>query len=145
TNIASQNLARIFFHRRLVLKGLHLADAAGIEDRDDGFRTRLEMRSLWRQGVARDLGCRTSVDGRLLRNQLLLENHLTEGEPTDAAAGLKQKIAPRPEIFHFDYLVYKNSLRFSMTLVKSTSEPDRIMSVAMESSLSVGGRVSAIR
>src|SRR5215469_12490839 len=119
TDIAGQNLARVFFHRRLVLKGFHLADPAGIEDRDDSFRARLEMRSLWRKGVTADRGRRTSVDWRL-RKQLLIEEHLSEGEPTDAAAGLKQKIAPRPEIFHFDYLVYKNSLRFSMTFVKST-------------------------
>ena len=86
-----------------------------------------------------------NVDWRLLPKQFLLEEHLSESEPTDAAAGLKQKITPIPEIFHFVYLVYRNSLRFSMTFVKSTSEPDKTMSVANESSLCVGGRVSAIR
>ncbi len=103
------------------------------------------MRSLWRKGVTADRGRRTNVGWRFLRKQLLIEEHLSEGESTDAAAGLKQKIAPIPESFHFDYLVYKNSLRLTMTLVKSTSEPDKIMSVANESSLCVGGRVSAIR
>jgi hypothetical protein len=147
TDIAGQNLARVFFHRRLVLKGLQLADPAGIKDRDDGFRARFEMWSLWRKRVPADRGRRTSVDWRRLRvrKQFLFVEHLSEGQPRDPAAGLKQKIAPRPEIFHFDYLVYKNSLRFSMTLVKSTSEPDKIMSVAKDSSLGVGGRVSAIR
>ena len=48
--------------------------------------------------------------------------HLSEGQPRDAATGLKQKIATIPDIFHFDYLVYRNSLRLSMTFVKSTSE-----------------------
>ena len=86
----------------------------------------------------------TSIGG-VLRKQFLIEEHLSEGQPADAAAGLKQKIAPIPDMFHFDYLVYKNSLRLSMTFVKSTSEPDKIMSVANESSLCVGGRVSAIR
>ena len=103
------------------------------------------MRSLWRKGVSADRGRHTSANWRLLRKQLLIEEHLSEGEPTDAATGLKQKIAPRPEIFHFDYLVYKNSLRFSMTFVKSTSEADSIISVASDNSLGVGGRVSAIR
>jgi len=103
------------------------------------------MWSLWRKGIAADRDRGTSVDWPLLRKQFLIEEHLSKGEPTDAAAGLKQKIAPRPKSFHFDYLVYKNSLRLRMTFVKSTSEPDKIMSVANESSLSVGGRVSAIR
>src|SRR6202042_3375111 len=31
TDIAAQYLARVFFHRRLVLKGLHLADPTSIE------------------------------------------------------------------------------------------------------------------
>ena len=65
-DIAAQNLARVFFHRRLVLEGLHLADPAGIEDRDDGFRARLEMRSLWREGVTADRGRGASVERRLL-------------------------------------------------------------------------------
>ena len=103
------------------------------------------MGSLGRKGVTADRGPRTSIDCRLLRKQLLIEEHLSEGEPTNPSTGLKQKISSRPEIFHFNYLVYKNSLRLRMTFVKSTSEPDKIMSVANESSLCVGCRVSAIR
>src|SRR5262245_32964773 len=145
-DISTQNLARVFFQRRLVLEGLHLADPAGIEDRDDGFRASLEMRRLRRKGVSGHLGRGTNIE-RLLgaRKQLLIVKHLSEGQPRDAAAGLKEKIAPIPDIFHFDYLVYRNSLRLSMTFVKSTREPSPIMSVAMDSSFAVGGRVSAIR
>src|SRR5262245_49750558 len=145
-DISTQNLARVFFQRRLVLEGLHLADAAGIEDRDHSFRASLEMRRLWRKGVSSDRGRGASVE-RLLRarQEFLIVEHLSEGQPRDAATGLKQKIAPIPDIFHFDYLVYRNSLRLSMTFVKSTREPSPIMSVAMDSSFDVGGRVSAIR
>ena len=45
----------------------------------------------------------------------------------------------------FDHLVYTNSLRLSMTFAKSTSEPDPIISVASDSSVGVGCRVSTIR
>lgn len=103
------------------------------------------MRSLRGERVATERGRNTGVRRCILPKQLLVEEHLSEGEPADAARGLKQKIASRPELFHFYHLVYRNSLRFSMTLVKSTSEPDWIMSVANESSLFVGDRVSAIR
>ena len=135
-DISAQNLARVFFQRRLVLEGLHLADPAGIEDRDDGFRARLEMRSLWRKGISGDRGRGASVElaPSGTRKQLLIVEHLSEGQPRDAATGLKQKIAPIPDVFHFDYLVYRNSLRLSMTFVKSTSEPAPIMSVAKDSS-----------
>src|SRR5262245_21599819 len=146
-DIAAQNLASIFFQRRLVLEGLHLADPASIEDRDDGFRASLEMRRLRRKGVSGDLGRGTNIERRLLgaRKQVLIVEHLSEGHSRDAATGLKQKIATIPDIFHFDYLVYRNSLRLSMTFVKSTREPSPIMSVAIDSSFAVGGRVSAIR
>src|SRR5262249_17339196 len=146
-DIAPKTLARVFFQRRFVLEGLHRADPAGIEDRDDGFRARLEMRRLWRKGVSGDLGRGTNIERRLLgaRKQVLIVEHLSEGQPRDAATGLKQKIATIPDVFHFDYLVYRNSLRLSTTYVNATREPSPIMSVAMESSFDVGGRVSAIR
>src|SRR5262249_25328659 len=65
-DIATQNLACVFFQRRLVLEGLHLADPAGIEDRDHGFRASLEMRGLWRKGVSGDRVRGASVERRLL-------------------------------------------------------------------------------
>src|SRR5262245_42323298 len=146
-DIAGQDLTRVFFQRRLVVKGIYLADPAGHEERDDGFRARLEMRRLWRKRVNADQGRGASVDWRRLRarKEFLIVEHLSEGQPRDATTGLKQKIASRPDILHFDHLVYKNSLRLSMTLVKSTSEPDPIISVAIDSSFDVGGRVSASR
>ena len=103
------------------------------------------MRSLWRKGVHADRGRGASVGWHRARKQFLIVEHLSEGQPRDAATGLKQKIAPGPDIFHFDYLVYKNSLRLSMTFAKSTSEPDPIISVANDSSVAVGGRVSVSR
>src|SRR5215471_20129680 len=102
-DVSTQNLACVFFQRRLVLEGLHLADPAGIEDRDHGFRASLEMRRLWRKGVSGDWVRGASVDRRRLgaRQQFLIVEHLSEGQPRDAATGLKQKIAPIPDIFHF--------------------------------------------
>src|SRR5262249_11717922 len=103
--------------------------------------------SLWRKGVHADRGSGASVACRRLgaRKQFLIMQHLGKGQPRDAATGLKQKIAPIPDIFHFNHLVYKNSLRLSTTFAKSTSEPDPIMSVAMDGSAGVGARVSASR
>src|SRR5215831_6968467 len=77
-DIAAQNLARIFFQRRLVVKGIDLADSAGHEERDDGFRARLEMRSLWRKGVNADRGRGASVDWRHpgARKQSVIMEHL---------------------------------------------------------------------
>src|SRR5262245_34050549 len=90
-NISAQNLAGVFFQRRLVLEGLHLADTARIEDRDDGFRARLEMRSLRCKGVRSDRRRGASVGWRhaRTRKQFLIVEHLSEGQPRDSAAGLK--------------------------------------------------------
>jgi hypothetical protein len=102
-DISTQNLARVFFQRGLVLEGLHLADPAGIEDRDDGFRASLEMRRLRRKGVSGDLRRGTNIERRRLgaRKQVLIVEHLSEGQPRDAATGLKQKIATIPDVFSF--------------------------------------------
>ena len=101
------------------------------------------MRRLWRKGVIADRWRSASVNSRR-RQQVLFVKHLSESQPRDAATGLKQKIASIPDTFHFDYLVYRNSLRLSMTFEKSTSELSVIMSEAIESSFDVGGRVSTI-
>src|SRR5262245_36932849 len=53
-HISCQDLACVLFGGGLIVKGLHLADPAGIEDRNDGFRARLEMRGLRRKRIAAD-------------------------------------------------------------------------------------------
>src|SRR5262249_44290387 len=72
-DIAGQNLARVFFQRRLVVKGIDLADSAGHKERDDGFRARLEMRRLWRKGINADRGACASIGRR--RKQFLIVEH----------------------------------------------------------------------
>jgi hypothetical protein len=80
-DISAQDLACVFFQRRLVLESLHLADTAGIEDRDDSFRARLEMWSLCSKRVRSDrrrgacIGCRRAR----ARQQVLIVQHLSEG------------------------------------------------------------------
>jgi hypothetical protein len=104
------------------------------------------MRSLWRERVHAGRRRAASIARRpRARQQVLFLEHLGKGQARDAATGLKQKIASIPDIFHFDYLVYRNSLRLSMTFEKSTSDPSVIMSAAIERSFDVGGRVNAIR
>ena len=59
------------------------------------------MRSPCCKRVAAERGRHTGGRQCILPKQLLIEESLSESEPAYAARRLKQKIAPRPEIFHF--------------------------------------------
>ena len=105
------------------------------------------MRSLRSEGInpVRVLGA--GAGWRRSPKQFLILKNLSEGQPRNAATGLKQKIASETRNFSFlIYLVYKNSSRLSMTFTKSTSEADWIISsTPIDSSLAVGGRVNTSR
>jgi hypothetical protein len=50
---------------------------------------------------------RRACGGRLGGEQPVLIQQVSQGDPTDAATRLEEKIAPRPEVscFHGDYLI----------------------------------------
>src|SRR5215472_9721747 len=77
--------------------------------------------------------------------QPILVQQIRQCEPADAAAGLKKEIPSVPDRLRHGYSVYKNSLRLKITLVKSVSDCVLTKSIAIATSLSVGGRVSARR
>src|SRR5262249_13605945 len=72
-DIAGHYLARVFFQGRLVVKSFDLADSAGHEERNDGFRARLEHRRLWRKRINADRSRSASVGWR--RKQFLIVEH----------------------------------------------------------------------
>ena len=122
-------LAGVFRQRRFRIPRVHLARPAAHEQGNHRFRARREVRRLGRvridahgSGPARII----TGNGRRAGQQSLLLEQVRQREPADASAGSKQEIAAVPEVLrafmrHRGYLMYRNSFRFTITWVRSTS------------------------